>query len=329
MVPPRSPEVLVMSRTETSAQPHDSERRARLLRLATTASVVTALVLIASKVGAWIMTGSVSLLASLIDSTMDALASAINFVAVRYALQPADDEHRFGHGKAESLAGLGQATFIAGSAGLLFLEAIDRLIHPAPIQSLAVGVGVMSFSIVATMVLLAIQRHVIRVTGSTAIKADSLHYFTDLVVNASIILALLLAAYGWQGADPLFGIGIAIYVLYSAWEIGKEAVSHLMDRELPDDVRERIVALAHAPREVLGVHDMRTRQSGHQYFVQIHLELDDKLPLHRVHDIAETVEQSIREEFPGTEVIIHQDPVSIVDHEQVMVEPPPDGSAAT
>ena len=140
MVPPRSPEVLVMSRTETSAQPHDSERRARLLRLATTASVVTALVLIASKVGAWIMTGSVSLLASLIDSTMDALASAINFVAVRYALQPADDEHRFGHGKAESLAGLGQATFIAGSAGLLFLEAIDRLIHPAPIQSLAVGI---------------------------------------------------------------------------------------------------------------------------------------------------------------------------------------------
>lgn len=307
----------------------DPERRAQLLRLATTASVTTAVVLIGSKFGAWVMTGSVALLASLIDSTMDALASAINFFAVRYALQPADEEHRFGHGKAESLASLGQATFIAGSAGLLFLEAIDRLIHPVPLQSAGVGIAVMGFSMVATLVLLGIQRHVIRVTGSTAIKADSLHYLTDLIVNASIILALVLAVYGWPGLDPLFGVGIAIYVVYSAWGIGREAVSHLMDHELPDEVRERMVALAHAPPEVLGVHDMRTRQSGHQYFVQIHIELDDSLPLNRVHDVAESVEQSIRKEFPGSEVIIHQDPISIVDHDKVLVEPPPAEDAET
>ena len=307
----------------------EPDRRARLLRLATTASVTTAVILIASKLVAWMMTGSVALLASLIDSTMDALASGINFFAVRYALQPADEEHRYGHGKAESLASLGQATFIAGSAGLLFLEAIDRLIHPVPIQSAGVGIGVMAFSIVATLVLLGIQRHVIRVTGSTAIKADSLHYFTDLIVNASIIVALALAAYGWQGLDPLFGVGIAVYVVYSAWGIGREAVSHLMDRELPEEVRARMVALAHAPPEVLGVHDMRTRQSGQQFFVQIHIELADTLPLHRVHDIAESVEQSIRAEFPGSEVIIHQDPVSVVDHRKVVVEPPPEETAAT
>jgi len=302
----------------------DPQQRERLLRLATTASVITAGVLILGKAGATLLTGSVSVLASLIDSTMDALASGINFFAIRYALQPADEEHRFGHGKAESLAGLGQATFIAGSAAFLLLQAVDRLLHPVPIKSPEVGIGVMVFAILATLVLLAIQRHVVKATGSTAIKADSLHYFTDLIVNASIILALVLGSLGWTGVDPLFGIGIALYVVYSAWGIGKEAVSDLMDRELPTEIRERLAALAHAPTEVLGVHDMRTRQSGHVYFVQLHLELDDKLALDRVHDVADSVENSIRQEFPGTEVIVHMDPVSVVDHARVTVEPPPE-----
>jgi len=304
--------------------PVDFERRKQLLRLATTASVTTAFVLIVAKLAASLLTGSVAVLASLVDSTMDALASVINLFAVRYALQPADEEHRFGHGKAESLAGLGQAAFIAGSAGFLILQAIDRLLNPVELKQPMVGIAVMVFAIVATLVLLLIQRHVIRMTGSTAIKADALHYFTDLITNASIILALVLAMYGWPGLDPLFGIGIALYVLYNAWEIGKEAVSHLMDRELPPEIRERMVAIAHEPEEVLGVHDMRTRQSGQMYFVQIHLEMDDHLPLSRVHDVAESVEQNIRREFPGTEVIIHQDPVGNVNHEQVVVEPPPD-----
>lgn len=307
-----------------SASRHpDPARRERLLRWATTASVATAGVLIAAKAVVTLMTGSVSLLASLIDSTMDALASGINFFAVRYALQPADEEHRFGHGKAESLAGLGQATFIAGSALFLLFQAVERLLNPMPIKSPEVGIGMMVFSIAATLMLLAFQRHVVRVTGSTAIKADSLHYLSDLIVNASIIVALVLASYGWSGLDPMFAIAIAFYVLYSAWQIGSEAVSHLMDQELPDAIRDRMVALAHEPAEVLGVHDMRTRQSGHMYFVQIHLEMNDSLPLHRVHEITERVEQSIRNEFPGTEVIIHQDPVSVVDHGSVAVEPPP------
>ena len=307
----------------------DPQRRERLLRLATTASVTTAGILIAAKALVTLMTGSVSLLASLIDSTMDALASGINFFAVRYALQPADEEHRFGHGKAESLAGLGQATFIAGSAAFLLFQAIERLLHPEPIKSPELGIGIMVFAMAATLLLLGIQRHVVRVTGSTAIKADSLHYLSDLVVNASIILALVLATYGWSGLDPLFAIAIAFYVVYSAWQIGREAVSHLMDQELPGEIRDRMAALAHEPPEVLGVHDMRTRQSGHMYFVQIHLEMDDTLPLNRVHQVTERVEQAIRDEFPGTEVLIHQDPVSIVDHGKVAVEPPPEPGTAT
>ena len=308
--------------------PVDFERRKRLLRLATNASVATASMLIAVKLGAALLTGSVSVLASLVDSTMDVLASVINLFAVRYALQPADDEHRFGHGKAESLAGLGQAAFIAGSAGFLILQAVDRMLHPVEVKAPVVGIGVMVFAMAATLALLLIQRHVIRVTGSTAIKADALHYVSDLVTNGAIILALVLGMYGWPGLDPLFGIAIALYVLYSAWGIGREAVSHLMDQELPPEIRQRMVALAHAPDEVKGVHDMRTRQSGQVYFVQIHLELDDDLPLYRVHDVADSVEASIRREFPGSEVIVHQDPVSIVNHDKVVVEPPPEEHAA-
>ena len=306
-----------------SQQPLSPERRAQLLRFATGASVTVAGVLIVGKLGAWLATGSVTVLASLVDSLMDAVASAINLMAVRYSLLPADDEHRFGHGKAEALAGLGQATFIAGSALFLLLEAVNRLLHPEPLVEVGVGIGVMVFAILATLVLLGIQRRVIRLTGSTAIKADSLHYATDLVTNLGTIAALALAVLGWHGADPLFALAIAGYILYSAFDIGREAVELLMDRELPDDMRERIRALAYSRPEVLGVHDLRTRQAGHQYFVQLHIELKDDLPLRDAHAAADAVEESIRLAFPNAEVIVHQDPVSEVDRSRIRAEPRP------
>jgi ferrous-iron efflux pump FieF len=299
------------------------ERRARLLRLATGASVTVAGVLIVGKLAAWLATGSVTVLASLVDSLMDALASLINLMAVRLSLQPADDDHRFGHGKAEALAGLGQATFIAGSALFLLLEAVNRLINPQPLEAVGAGIAVMVFAVLATLVLLAIQRHVIRLTGSTAIKADSLHYATDLVTNLSTIAALALALAGWNGADPLFALAIAIYISYSAFGIGREAVGLLMDRELPEDVRERIRDLAFSRPEVLGVHDVRTRQAGHQYFVQLHVELDDDLPLREAHAVADAIEAAIAGAFPGAEVIVHQDPVTEVDRSRIRSEPRP------
>jgi ferrous-iron efflux pump FieF len=304
-------------------EPLTAERRARLLRFATGASVTVAGVLIVGKLGAWLATGSVTVLASLVDSLMDALASVINLMAVRYSLLPADDEHRFGHGKAEALAGLGQATFIAGSALFLLLEAVNRLLHPEPLQEVAVGIGVMVFAIVATLVLLGIQRHVIRLTGSTAIRADALHYVTDLVTNLSTIAALVLALFGWHGADPLFALAIAGYIFYSAFGIGREAVELLMDRELPQETRDRIRALAYARPEVLGVHDLRTRQAGHQYFVQLHIELQDDLPLREAHAAADAVEDAIRDAFPNAEVIVHQDPVNEVDRSRIRAEPRP------
>jgi ferrous-iron efflux pump FieF len=303
----------------------DPLRRARLLRLATRASVATALLLIVAKVVAWLLTGSVSVLASLVDSVMDALASGINLVAVRWSLQPADEEHRFGHGKAESLAGLGQATFIAGSALFLVLQAVQRILDPQPLGDVGVGVGVMVFAMAATGGLLLLQRHVIAVTGSSAIKADSLHYFTDLATNASILLALGLAWAGWPGLDPYFALAVAAYILRSAWHIGSEAVHLLMDRELSAETQAQILGLAYSDPGVLGVHDLKTRQSGPTAFIQLHLELDDSQSLTEAHATTEAVEQALLAAFPGAEVMIHQDPISVVNRARVQTAPAPAG----
>lgn len=287
------------------------------MRQATYASVSVAVVLIAAKLVAWGMSGSVSMLATLIDSSLDGLASLLNLFAVRHALSPADREHRFGHGKAEALAGLAQAAFITGSAAFLLLESTRRIIEPVPIQGHGLGMLVMTFSILATLGLLSFQRYVIRRTDSTAIKADALHYRTDLLVNASVLLALWLSARGWPGFDPLFAIGIALYILFSAWQIVRQALDHLMDRELPDEDRANISRIARQHPRVRGLHDLRSRRSGTSSFIQLHLELDDDLRLIEAHRISDEVEAEIQRHYPAAEIIIHFDPVSVVPEESL------------
>lgn len=287
----------------------ESARRSRLLRLVTAASVTTAAVLIAVKLVVWLITDSVSLLASLVDSIMDAAASLINLLAVRVALTPPDAEHRFGHGKAESLAGLGQATFIAGSAVFLALQGVERLINPQPIQHGALGVAVMVFSIVATAGLLFFQRYVIRHTSSNAISADALHYASDLAANLAIILALVLAGFGISWADPVFALGLAAYILKAAYDIGRRSLDELLDRELPDETRNQILALIMAQPGVLGAHQLRTRQSGYDWFIQVHLDMDAEQRLSDAHEIGNAVERAILNEYPRAEVIVHHDPV--------------------
>ena len=286
----------------------DATERARLLKLATRASVAVALLLIALKGGVWLASGSVSLLAGLIDSVMDAGASIINLFAVAYALKPADKEHRFGHGKAEALAGLAQAAFITGSALLVLLQGVDRLLHPQPLETAWAGIAVMLFSIVATLGLLAIQRHVIQRTGSTAIGADALHYRSDLLLNLSIIIALLLAQLGVQRADALFGLGIALFIGFGAVQIGRQAVQILMDRELPDAVRAHALQIARSIPGVLDIHDLRTRESGQHWFMQLHLELPADLTLAEAHARGEQVRLAIVEHYPQAEVLVHKDP---------------------
>jgi ferrous-iron efflux pump FieF len=283
---------------------------ARLLKLATYASVATALILVAVKFAAWLATGSLSILASLIDSLMDVIASFINLMAIRYSLNPADDDHSFGHGKAEALAGLGQASFITGSALILFMHGIKRLKTPVPIQSAGLGLGIMIFSILATLLLLAFQKYVIKQTKSTAIKADSLHYGTDLLTNVCTIIALLLARFSWgQIMDPIFSMIIALIIFRSAWQIGLEAVQLLMDQQLPLEQRELIQKIVISHQHVLGMHDLRTRQSGQIAIIQLHLDLNATLPLAQAHSIGKEIEKLIRESFPGADITIHQDPV--------------------
>lgn len=296
------------------APPEPAAKRevGRLMRYATYASVATAVVLIAIKLVAWQYTDSVSLLSTLLDSVLDACASTINLLAVRHSLTPADREHRFGHGKAEALAALGQATFISGSALFILFMAGFRMLRPVSLAYTGFGIGVLIFSIVATFLLTRFQAYVIRKTGSVAIQADSLHYIGDLLVNGSVIVALLLVSHlGWNWADPAFGFGIAGYILLNAWRIARNALDMLMDRELPDEDREKIKAIVKAHPAVIDLHDLRTRTSGRDTFIQIHLELDGRMTLAQSHVIADTVEARLREAFPGAEVIIHQDPHGI------------------
>lgn len=290
---------------------HSAATQARLLRLATNASVSVALLLILAKAWAWWHTQSVSILASLIDSLMDSGASLLNLIAVRYALMPADRNHRFGHGKAESIAALLQGLFIVGSGVFLIAEAVQRLLHPVPVSTAGLGMLVMLFTIAMTLGLLALQGYVIRRTQSAAIAADALHYRTDVLSNSAVLLSLALAQFGWTACDPLFALGIAVYILLAARQLIGTALNELLDRELPEEKRAGILAAACAHPAVCGVHDLRTRAAGRVEFVELHLELDEQLPLLRAHAIADEVAAAIRRKLPGADVVIHQDPAGL------------------
>ncbi len=295
-------------------------RTGKLLRFATMASVAAAAVLIAAKGVAWFMTGSVSVLSALIDSIMDAAASLVNLFAVRRALRPADLEHRFGHGKAEPLAALAQAAFVAGSSLYLVVEVVDRFVEPKAVTNETVGVAVMVFSIAVTLVLVAFQTYVVRHTQSVAISADSLHYKGDVLIHATVILSLFLSTrFGITFADPLIGIGIAIYLFWNVWRIVRTSLDSLMDRELSREERGRIIEIALSHPEVCDIHDLRTRQAGPRAFIQFHLELPKDISLLRAHEISDEVEAEVRAAFPGGGVIIHQDPEGIMEHRATFV----------
>jgi ferrous-iron efflux pump FieF len=288
------------------------QQHARLMRQASVAALCVAIILTLAKAVAWWLSGSVSLLAGLTDSLLDGAASLLNLFAVYYALRPADKDHRYGHGKAEALAGLGQALFIGVSAVLIGVHGVERLLNPQPLGAPALGVAAILLSLALTAGLLLFQRHVVRLTGSTAIRADSLHYRSDLLLNASILLALLLASYGWAQLDALFGIAIAFYILWSALSIVREAAAVLMDQELAPELSERMHLLACAVPGVLGAHDLRTRMSGTRWFVQLHVELPSELSLGQAHTLCDQVEAAIRAEFSRAEVLVHADPPSVL-----------------
>ncbi len=287
-----------------------SSKELNLIRAATYASVSVAVILILAKFFAWYATDSVSLQATLVDSVLDAAASLVNLFAVRHALRPADHEHRFGHGKIEALAALGQSVFIATSSCWLAYEAIDRFFAPQEIKDANIGIGVMILAIILTILLVSFQRYVVKLTSSTAIEADSIHYKSDLYINLSVLLVLSIGKFQevWF-MDTLFGFLIAAYILYTSVQIMRYAFDILIDREFPDQDRNRIMAIALSHDMVNGIHDVRTRSSGAKSFIQLHLEMDGALSLKEAHHIAIAVTKEIQKEFPRADVIIHQDPI--------------------
>jgi ferrous-iron efflux pump FieF len=285
---------------------------ARLKRLATYAAVAVAGTLIIVKLWAWAATNSVAMLASLVDSTLDLVASGLNLLAVRHALTPADEEHRFGHGKAEALAGLGQAAFIGGSAAFLMFQSLERLAMPEPLDQSALGLAVMGVSIALTLVLVIFQRYVISRTRSLAIGADRLHYVTDIATNLGVIAAIVLAGlWGWTIADPLIGLAIGAVIAWGAFTILRGAYDELMDREFDDADRNRIKAIVKRHGSVVSLHDLRTRRAGHRSFIQLHIELPPEMSLIEAHRISDEVEEAIRQDFPDAEIITHQDPAGV------------------
>lgn len=281
-----------------------------LLKRGALASVTVAVTLVVIKSVALAKSGSVSVMGSLTDSALDVVASLVNFFAIRAALIPADAEHRFGHGKAEAIAGLFQSSIILSSGVFLAWRSAERIAHPTAITGEHFGIAVSVFAIVLTLALVSYQKRVIRMTGSVAVSADRLHYVGDVLLNLSVVAALVLSTmFALPSADGVFGVGIACYVLITAYSIFKLSVDVLMDREFSNSERERILGLALANSEVKGVHDLKTRRSGLSSFIQMHIEVEPDLSLKQAHAIADAVEVAVKKEFPGAEIIIHTDPL--------------------
>ena len=289
----------------------------RLVKRSTTFSICFALLLIAIKFVSWWITDSYSLLVSLFDSSMDFLASGLNFVLIRYALKPPDDDHLFGHGKAESLAALAQSAFIIGSVIFLLFNSIKLVIHPTPVNYPIVGIIISSISTVLTFALVSYQRHVIKLTGSNAIEADMLHYSADLLMNIAVIIALSLSWIGIVYADGVLALLIGGYIFLHAIKIMFVALQDLLDKALPESDNQKIYELAMSFSDIHGVHDIKTRRSGPITFVQLHIELDDNMPLVKAHAIADKLENMVANQFSPAEVIVHQDPISVVANEKV------------
>lgn len=285
------------------------QRSSTLIKRAATASMVVAITLLLAKLLAWSISDSASVLSSLVDSLMDIAASTVNFFAVRYALMPPDEDHPFGHTKAEGLAALVQSAFIMGSAGALFIYVVDRLFNPQPLGALTESIGVMLFSALLTSALVLYQRWVFRQTGSLAIKADSAHYYGDILSSLAVVVALIAAWFEYYWLDPLVALLIGCILLHSVYDIVKDALAVLMDKAMSEEDENKVRSIILGEAGVQGVHDLKTRQAGAVQFIQFHLALDGQLPLVQAHDIGDQVERQILLQFPRAEILIHQDPV--------------------
>ena len=291
--------------------------RSTLTQRAAIASVSMALFLLGLKIWAAWQTGSVSMLGSLADTALDIIASLVTLFSVRFAAQPADDNHTYGHGKAEALAALFQTGIITASAIIIGWRGLSLIGSSKAPEHPMLGIGVSLVAMIATLALVGFQRFVVRKTGSVAIQADSIHYTSDLALNASVIAALVLdSMLHLHGADPVFGVGIALWLIWHAKQVAVQAVDQLMDKEWPEEKRARFLAVAQGHPELKGIHDLRTRSSGTHDFVQFHVWVDPSMTIFEAHRVMDEVEAQLTAEFPGTEILIHPDPEGHADAER-------------
>jgi ferrous-iron efflux pump FieF len=294
---------------------------ARLNRSAALASIAVAVLLAALKLRAVWSTGSSAMLGSLADTGLDLIASLATLAGVWIAAQPSDAEHRFGHGKAEALTAMFQVVLISISALGIAWRAIEQLLAGARVQAAGEGIGVSLIAIAATLGLLAWQRHVIRRTGSLAIATDHVHYKSDLLLNLAVIAALAMDQYaGIAGADPVFGLAIAVWLAWGAWKASHAAIEQLMDREWPEEKRERFLQVIARHPELCGVHDLRTRTSGNRDFVQFHVWVDPEMTVRHAHQVMDEIEAKLHAEFPEVEILIHPDPEGLIDESGIAAE---------
>ncbi|MEG3088266.1 cation diffusion facilitator family transporter [Sphingomonas sp. PB4P5] len=300
----------------------DEQRRAIpfAVRAALASVGMACFLLLLKGFAAW-HTGSVAMLGSLADTALDLLASLVTLYGVKLAAEPADHDHRFGHGKAEALAALFQVMLITASAVGIAWRAILAFSETAPTKDADFGIGVSVVAILATVMLLAYQRRIIRQTGSVAIMADNMHYQSDVLLNGSVIVALILDQYvGIRGADPIMGIIIALWLAWGAFRASSNAIDQLMDKEWPEEQRARFIEVAARQAGIKGIHDFRTRRSGSHDFAQFHMEVARDLTVFAAHDIVEGVERALRRAYPKVEVLIHLDPEGHVDTDNPLIE---------
>ena len=299
-----------------SASSHDglAESNASLRHIASIASIVVALALVGVKLWAWLTTGSISLLSSAADALVDVVASVVTFTGVKYASQPVDHDHRYGHGKGEAVAALVQAILLAGAAIGLGAESVMRLITPAPLEQLGFGIYVVIGSTCAAAALVAMQTYVVNRTQSTAIAADRAHYMTDIAVNIAVLIALALDhLFGWVRADSAGALLISCYMLWNARSMADDSLSQLLDSELTDDEREKIRATVLSCDKVQGMHDLRTRYGGDRVFVDFHVEVDGAMSVTEGHTICDVVELAVADLFPAADVTAHLEPTGLDD----------------
>ena len=294
---------------------HGNAEHSKLIKITTSASIATALLIIVFKIYGWYQTNSLGIMASLIDSSLDILASSINLIAARYALMPPDNEHRFGHGKAEDLAVFFQSVFFNLSAAFLFASSCKRLMEPTPVENSLIGIEVMTLSCLVTIGLILLQNYTIKKTKSRIIAADKLHYFTDLLSNGAILLSLGLGTFiGTEYIDPIFALGISIYIFKGAFDLLKPAFMNLMDHELSAEKKKLIIKTINSHPQIIEFHDLKTRYSGNKPFIQFHLELDPKIKLQTAYDIAMEIEKQLLAYMPDAEIMIRKEPAGMRGH---------------